>query len=561
MNRTILAVAAALFLAIPSVCAQTVPNLSSSANWTSVNLVATTSNFKVVASNGERLAVAYITNSSTGANNELYFAIQDEPNGLTFTKTRILTGVGDIRGFLAFNHIALQSWGISYVGGFLKTDNDGQSWTLIGGRPCNPFEDQKLFVFSLTVMSYYCTTGGADLAYTSNGGVTWATQGCNQGNGPRVYFVGSNSSFILARSTSGDTAMKHTRGTGPCNVQDVGYRWTVPGSPSAVNTVSGAIFYGTVGAISGTGNTAAEKRIFVVTGNTASPNSIEVLGAHDNVSFGTELYGASWDGSNGVVGWRHTTLGSMVSISTNALASWPANQSFSVNSIVGTFIGGPTEVAMASGSVGISTHGASNIWISSPIVGATVLNEPEEFANGLIPFIVSLGFVTPESQFFFAIILIGLTTVIMAVTLKFMAPGKLKLILVSVPAALVGAFCVLLSLYDLWMFFVASILAATIIQGTTEFRNTWREVRAAIAERVSGFRAKSGEGFEDQAAAEMSGRNVEVEEGEVDEPLEAEVVGSGGQEPEPEPDGPKPIDVEYRDIPSTSSTEPSSGPA
>lgn len=105
---------------------------------------------------------------------------------------------------------------------------------------------------------------------------------------------------------------------------------------------------------------------------------------------------------------------------------------------------------------------------------------PSEFDSGLLAFITGLGFRTPESQFFFSLILVGITTVSTGVGLKFMAPGRLKLILTGGLAALVACFCVILAMFDLWMLVLALVLGGSTVMGTKEFTNTWRELRASI---------------------------------------------------------------------------------
>jgi hypothetical protein len=127
------------------------------------------------------------------------------------------------------------------------------------------------------------------------------------------------------------------------------------------------------------------------------------------------------------------------------------------------------------------------------ITAAEVIPEPPDFDSGLLEAITGLGFITPESQFFFAIIAVGITTVATGVLLKFMAPGRLKVLLIQVAAMLVGIFCVLLAMFDLWMFVVAAVLAGTILKGSQEARNTWAQMRSQLAAR--------GDVFEDRLDA------------------------------------------------------------
>lgn len=117
-------------------------------------------------------------------------------------------------------------------------------------------------------------------------------------------------------------------------------------------------------------------------------------------------------------------------------------------------------------------------------IGEPVVESPDDFDQGLLTFIHNIGFITPASQFFFGIILVGLTTVSGAVALKVMASGRMKLVLVLSMAALVGVFSVLLGLFPLWVYFVSAVLAATVLKGAGEIRNTWHELKAIIARRA-----------------------------------------------------------------------------
>lgn len=134
---------------------------------------------------------------------------------------------------------------------------------------------------------------------------------------------------------------------------------------------------------------------------------------------------------------------------------------------------------------------------------------PSEFDSGLLVFITGLGFITHASQFFFAIIIIGITIVLNGVLLKFMAPGKMKLMIVASTAMLLGAFFAILDLYDLWAFTLAAVLGGVIVKGAGDFRSTFLELKKALAERVG---KSTGEGDDEQAEAAMGGKQVIVEE-------------------------------------------------
>lgn len=119
------------------------------------------------------------------------------------------------------------------------------------------------------------------------------------------------------------------------------------------------------------------------------------------------------------------------------------------------------------------------------VVGVTT--EPGEFDSGLVRAVDSLGFRTQESQFFFSLVLVGIATVVSGVLLKVMGPGRLKVVLVSLIAGLTGIFCVLIGFFDLWMYFLAIVLAGAVVWGApAEARNTWMEIKAAIQRRDFG---------------------------------------------------------------------------
>lgn len=144
-------------------------------------------------------------------------------------------------------------------------------------------------------------------------------------------------------------------------------------------------------------------------------------------------------------------------------------------------------------------------------VEEVVLDEATEFDAGFIAFMTGLGFITAASQFFFALILIGVTTVVTGVLLKFMAPGKMKLILVAGSAMLIGVFAVILSLFDLWQYTLALVLGLTFIKGTTEFRNTFAEVRSMLKNKFSKKEIEGSSGDVDSAVT-ANGGNVSMEE-------------------------------------------------
>lgn len=158
------------------------------------------------------------------------------------------------------------------------------------------------------------------------------------------------------------------------------------------------------------------------------------------------------------------------------------------------------KVTLAFSAAGTSTVYFDDMGSDVIIPETPTVNEPTEFDSGLIAFITGLGFVTPESQFFFSLILVGITLVSGGVGLKFMAPGRLKFGLVAGLTVLVGVFCVVLSMFELWMFVLAIVLAGTILKGSGEVRNTFRELRQSFARGAQDLE-QSANSIEPAAAA------------------------------------------------------------
>ncbi len=100
---------------------------------------------------------------------------------------------------------------------------------------------------------------------------------------------------------------------------------------------------------------------------------------------------------------------------------------------------------------------------------------------------------------------------------------------------LVGVFCVLLQLFDLWMYVLAIVLAGTIIRGVQDFRNTFFEIRNGI-KKLQDDRRGSGEGEDDDAEMVMSRApgKITVEEDEDLDDLEVDydvAIDSAGSGP------------------------------
>lgn len=107
-------------------------------------------------------------------------------------------------------------------------------------------------------------------------------------------------------------------------------------------------------------------------------------------------------------------------------------------------------------------------------------NLPAEFDTGIKGFASGLGFMTPESQLLFALILIGLSEIGMAFFTGFFGEGKWKIWTIHAIASSVGVICVLLGYLQFWICLVAIVLGSTIVTGGRETLNTFKGLVASI---------------------------------------------------------------------------------
>ncbi len=114
-------------------------------------------------------------------------------------------------------------------------------------------------------------------------------------------------------------------------------------------------------------------------------------------------------------------------------------------------------------------------------------NAPSEFDTGLKAFVDSIGFRSPESQFMFALILIGIATVIGAGLTSIFGDGPGRTWFIHGLAVLVGVFTVLLLWLKLWIFAIAVIMGTFGVRGAGEFINTVKSlaVRGTIPQPVA----------------------------------------------------------------------------
>lgn len=163
-----------------------------------------------------------------------------------------------------------------------------------------------------------------------------------------------------------------------------------------------------------------------------------------------------------------------------------------------------------------------------------------EFDQGLQDFASGLGFVTPQSQTFFALILIGLSEIVLAFMTGFFGDGKWRIWVIHGVAGAVGVVCVLLGYVQFWVLIVALVLATTVVSGGRDTLNTLKKLASGGAQKLrSSFGAKAVDA-ETGAAVEADDLDVGMTEIEGSkEEIEAEapeVEAEEESEPEPEPE-------------------------
>lgn len=102
--------------------------------------------------------------------------------------------------------------------------------------------------------------------------------------------------------------------------------------------------------------------------------------------------------------------------------------------------------------------------------------QPSEFDTGLKAAVAGLGFATPQSQFLFVLIMVGLGTILAAAATQFFGDGSGRVWMIHGFAALIGIFAVLLLFIELWAYSLALILGTVVARGGREFINTYRSL-------------------------------------------------------------------------------------
>jgi hypothetical protein len=208
---------------------------------------------------------------------------------------------------------------------------------------------------------------------------------------------------------------------------------------------------------------------------------------------------------------------------------------------------GVQNIAVQDNTKGIVFTGG---WIWNPNDGSTFsLNstttvEPSEFDTGLKSFATGLGFISPESQLLFALILIGITEIIMAFFTGFFGEnGKWKLYTIHGVASVFGAICTLLGYLPFFVLIIAIVMGTTMVQGGRETFNTFKAIigRARAASQdgpqpiVQGSPDGSPErpGSKDEGPEEPTGETPS----EPVAPTEPEQESESEPQPQPETDG------------------------
>lgn len=173
--------------------------------------------------------------------------------------------------------------------------------------------------------------------------------------------------------------------------------------------------------------------------------------------------------------------------------------------------------------------------------------EPPEFDSGLVNTVSSLGFRTPESQFFFALILVGISIVTSAGLTAMFGEGKGRTWGIYVVSALTGLFCILLSFLQLWIYVLSLVVSVVIVLNAGSFTNTFRNLldvrrrasatpavaREARGERLVGPKSAKPEQRQDPETSKQS--EAPEEPSEPEPPEEPAPESEASPEPAPEP--------------------------
>lgn len=104
------------------------------------------------------------------------------------------------------------------------------------------------------------------------------------------------------------------------------------------------------------------------------------------------------------------------------------------------------------------------------------LTGSSEFDEGLKDFASGIGFRTAQSQTLFALILIGLSEIAMALLTKWFNDGKWKIWVIHGIACCVGVVCVLLGYLEFFVLTIGIVLGTTVVSGARETFNTFKRV-------------------------------------------------------------------------------------
>lgn len=138
------------------------------------------------------------------------------------------------------------------------------------------------------------------------------------------------------------------------------------------------------------------------------------------------------------------------------------------------------------GASGPSIRTDDYIVQGAAIVAVVEEVEPAEFDEGLQNFLASQGFVTPESQLFFVLLVTGPATVAMAAALQWISSGRIKNTIIVIAPFALAVFSFFFGFIQLWVVMTATVLGAAFTQGgASDMRNTWSEIRDRVRDRGS----------------------------------------------------------------------------
>lgn len=454
--------------------------------WTETDTGITMSGSGVSAStDGEQIGVTYSDASGTHK-----FGFINKANGTITEKGTVETGHGRSHPmFLEF--VSGSTWLEVYYenGGFYSgtTTDGGSSWNSDVLIVNTTHQDRTENVGIIGPTRFQLFVDGTTLRESNNTGSSWNDTGQNCGTSGDSFvpehhaIIGAYVASEIARGKLGgsgvtlrekDCAIPETRKSLFVDVANgweqawlVGEDWMVftapTGSAFEVMYVEGA-----TDTVNKLFNTDDDDGNWQLLGNACDAvGAVYVCLMRDGGGF-TQV--DAWFSLDAGASWEKSTVVENSPMSTNSEENWAVTTDGELFYVIAGSLSNP-----------IYTY------ISTALPVVTVIPEPSEFDAGLKVFTTDLGFRSPESQMFFALILVGTFTVIGGLAMRIMTPGKRKTTVIGALGVLAGVFCVLLTYLELWMFTLAIVLYGVVLSGANEFFNTYHEIVSREATRIA----------------------------------------------------------------------------